>query len=84
MTDTALIGDRFLDVKFILSDRSIGDRGLRKEVARGAFPRPDANIGGRNFWRASTYARWKEEALAGKFARKTFFGKTRVTEQHPA
>jgi hypothetical protein len=66
-----IIHDQLLPTSFITADRDLTDRGLRKQISRGAFPAPDANIGGKNFWRASTYRKWKVAALAGEFARAT-------------
>jgi hypothetical protein len=53
----------------IRRNESIGDRGLRKWIAEGRFPRPDGNINGRNFWLRPTYERWKAEVLEGRYAR---------------
>jgi hypothetical protein len=47
-------------------DLNITDRGRRKMIARGVIPAPDGYFGGRAFWRASTYAAFKAEVLAGK------------------
>jgi hypothetical protein len=47
-------------------DLSITDRGRRKMTARGVLPPPDGYFGGRAFWRASRYAAFKAELLAGK------------------
>jgi len=35
------------------------------------FPPPDGNLNGRNFWKASTYQKWKADALAGKYGRQS-------------
>jgi hypothetical protein len=49
-------------------DRDLGitDRGRRKMIARGVIPQPDGYFAGRAFWRASRYAAFKAEMLAGK------------------
>lgn len=47
-------------------DLNITDRGRRKMIARGVLPQPDGYFGGRAFWRASRYAAFKAELLAGK------------------
>jgi hypothetical protein len=41
-----IIHDQLLPTSFITADRDLTDRGLRKQISRGAFPAPDANIGG--------------------------------------
>ena len=33
----------------------IGDRGFRKWISEGRFPRPDGNLFGRNFWLRATF-----------------------------
>ena len=50
-------------------DLRITDRGRRKMVARGVLPPPDGYFGGRAFWRAGTYAKFKSDLLAGKFGK---------------
>jgi hypothetical protein len=72
----SILDDELIPTKAITSDRRITDRGLRKQIANGSFPPPDANVNGRNYWRASTYLRWKTAALAGKFARVRRPGRT--------
>ena len=71
-----ILNDELLPTRFITLDRRITDRALRKQIARGAFPKPDANIDGRNYWKASTYTRWKNDALAGRFARAVRVGRS--------
>jgi hypothetical protein len=51
------------------ADLGITDRGRRKMIQRGAIPRPDGYFGGRSFWRAATYATFKQQLLCGKYAR---------------
>ena len=65
---TELIDDKLLSMRFIADDRGMTPRGVRNQIARGVFPQPDLNIGGLNFWRASTYRAWKARAVAGEFA----------------
>jgi hypothetical protein len=48
-------------------ENGVGDRCLRKWIARGLFPIPDGNLAGRNWWHASTYERWLDDVAAGKF-----------------
>ena len=50
-------------------DRDIGitDRGRRKMISRGVIPEPDGYFAGKAFWRASRYAAFKADLLAGKF-----------------
>jgi hypothetical protein len=50
-------------------DLGISDRGRRKMIARGVIPQPDGYFGGRAFWRAATYAAFKQQLLAGKLGR---------------
>jgi hypothetical protein len=50
-------------------DLRITDRGRRKMVARGVLPPPDGYFGGRAFWRAATYERFKADLLAGKLGK---------------
>jgi len=50
-------------------DLRITDRGRRKMVARGVLPPPDGYFGGRAFWRAATYAKFKTDLLAGKLGK---------------
>ena len=79
MADTPdLLNDPFIGMPFIARDRGITDRGLRKQIARGDFPAPDANLNGRNLWRRSSYLTWKEEVLAGKFAKVRRPGRVQV------
>lgn len=59
----------------ILKDVCITDRGLRKWIAGGIFPKPDGNLNGRNFWKRETYKRWQADVLAGKYAKKIGFGR---------
>ncbi len=61
--------DGFVFMYEITHDLKMTDRGVRKWITAGRFPRPDGNLNGRNFWKASTYRRWKADALAGKFDR---------------
>lgn len=68
MTDS-VVSDKLIPRTFITSDREITDRALRKQIRSNRFPPPDANINGRNYWLTSTYLKWKEAALAGKFAK---------------
>jgi hypothetical protein len=42
---------------------------LRKQIKRGDFPPAEGNLHGRNIWRESTYRKYKEQVLAGKFAK---------------
>lgn len=53
----------------IRRDQDIGDRGFRKWISNGRFPRPDGNLNGRNFWLRSTYDRWKADVAAGRYAK---------------
>ena len=59
----ALLDDPLLPTAFIIGDRLIGDRALRKQVKAGRFPPPSCNIAGMNYWRASVYREWKAAAL---------------------
>ncbi len=51
------------------ADLGITDRGRRKMIQHGAIPRPDGYFGGRSFWRAATYAAFKQQLLAGSHGR---------------
>jgi hypothetical protein len=64
-----LLNDPFVDARFITKDIGVTDRGLRKQITRGDFPKADGNLHGRNVWRESTYRRYKEQVLAGKFSK---------------
>lgn len=55
-------------------DLGISDRGRRKLVTRGVIPPPDGYFGGRAFWFAATYARFKAELRAGKHGQRRRFG----------
>jgi hypothetical protein len=35
------------------------------------FPPPDGNLGGRNFWFRSSYAKWQADVLAGRYRRES-------------
>lgn len=61
----------------ILDAENIGDRGFRKWVASGRFPKPDGNLNGRNFWLRSTYESWKVDVLAGHYAQNRRPGRPR-------
>lgn len=52
----------------ITAKNGVTTRCLRKWIATGRFPTPDGNLHGRNFWFLSTYRRWQQDVLAGKFA----------------
>lgn len=69
------INDPLLSTATITADLNVTDRCLRKRVASGRFPAPDANIEGRNYWLTSTYRKWKESAISGAFARREFFNR---------
>jgi hypothetical protein len=49
----------------------IGDRGFRKWISEGRFPRPDGNLFGRNFWLRATYEQWRADVMAGRFRRRS-------------
>jgi hypothetical protein len=65
-------------------DLSITDRGRRKMIERGVIPQPDGYFGGRAFWRASTYAAFKAELLAGKHGQRRRPGVTARAESSAA
>jgi hypothetical protein len=77
-----LLNDPFVDARFITKDIGVTDRGLRKQIKRGDFPRADGNLHGRNVWRESTYRKYKEQVLAGDFAKVRRPG--RVSRSDPA
>jgi hypothetical protein len=58
----------------VTSDNNISDRCLRKWIVAGRFPAPDGNLNGRNFWLASTYARWQADVLAGRYSQQRRVG----------
>jgi hypothetical protein len=59
-----------LDGAYIDDDLVITPRTRRNYLARGILPAPDANLLGRDLWRASSYAKFKADLLAGKFSLK--------------
>lgn len=73
-----LLNDAFIDLQFITRDCDLSTRAVQKQIARGVFPPPDANLHGRNVWRRSTYANWKRDVLAGKFAKTRMPGRSLV------
>jgi hypothetical protein len=58
---------QFVFMQQIRTECQVTDRGVRKWIAKGRFPKPDGNLNGRNFWLAETYAQWKAEVLDGKY-----------------
>jgi hypothetical protein len=62
------IDEPFVDRADIGSDLRVSSRALRNYRAKGILPVPDANLQGRDLWRLSTYRKFKEDLLAGKFA----------------
>lgn len=62
--------DRLIYTSDICTDVGVTDRGLRNWVTKGKFPAPDGNLNGRNFWRHSTYQRWRADVLAGRFSQR--------------
>jgi hypothetical protein len=63
--------DGFVYMSEITRDLKVTDRGVRKWIAGDRFPPPDGNLNGRNFWKASTYQKWKSDVLAGKYGRQS-------------
>jgi len=59
-------GDAVIYGPQIDRDLGITDRGRRKMIARKVIPAPDGYFAGKAFWRASRYAAFKAELLAGK------------------
>jgi len=57
-----------VDTEYIAKDWSRTKRTLRNWRAAGIFPEPDCVINGQSFWRRETYLKWKQDALAGRFA----------------
>jgi hypothetical protein len=51
----------------ITANNRVTTRCLRKWIAIDRFPAPDGKGHGRNFWFVSTYLRWQQDVLAGKF-----------------
>lgn len=52
----------------IWTAEGVTDRGFRKWIVKGTFPKPDGNVNGRNFWLRSTYERWRADVLVGRYA----------------
>ena len=61
--DEALVWGEDID-----RDLDITSRCRRKKIEQGIIPSPDGSFAGRNFWKLSTYKRFKADLLAGKFA----------------
>jgi hypothetical protein len=59
----------FVFMQQIKTECNVTDRGVRKWIQKGRFPKPDGNLNGRNFWLPETFAQWKADALAGKYRR---------------
>jgi hypothetical protein len=57
-----------IDMSFIENDLGVVGRTCRKYIAKGILPRPDSNLCGRDIWRLSTYRKFKQDLLEGKFA----------------
>jgi len=55
----------------ITRDLKVTDRVSANGSPAIGFPPPDGNLNGRNFWKASTYQKWKADALAGKYGRQS-------------
>jgi hypothetical protein len=62
---------RLVFSKVILADNGIGSRCLAKWIVADKFPPPDGNLGGRNFWFRSSYAKWQADVLAGRYRRES-------------
>jgi predicted DNA-binding transcriptional regulator AlpA len=63
----------FVLTRQIMQEQSVTDRCIRKWIANGRFPKPDGNRNGRNVWLPSTYAKYCEDVLAGRYAIKSSF-----------
>ena len=63
-------GDRLLFMRDVRADIGVTDRAIRKWIAKGTFPQPDANLRGRNCWRMTTFLSWKADVLAGKYSQR--------------
>ena len=50
-------------------DLNCSSRTRRNYIEAGIIPPADGNFAGRPFWRQSTYAKFKADLLAGKFAK---------------
>lgn len=62
--------DRLVYTADVCADVGVSDRCVRKWIAKGIFPAPDTNIGGRNCWRLATFRAWKADVLAGKYSQR--------------
>ncbi len=60
--------DQWVFIGEIEKDLQMTDRGVRKAIAGGRFPKPDGRLFRRNFWLRSTYNAWREDIMAGKHA----------------
>lgn len=67
LTTESVLSDPRIYSAEITANNLVTTRCLRKWIAAGRFPAPDGNLHGRNFWLLSTYQRWQQEVLAGKF-----------------
>ena len=74
-TDGRAASGRLIRTSEICALYNITDRCLRSWIATGRFPRPDANMNGRNAWFAETVDRHRAAMLAGQFARTNPFAK---------
>jgi len=61
-------GDRLIYMSDVCADVGVTDRCVRKWVLKGYFPKPDANLRGRNCWRLSTFRAWKAAVFAGEYS----------------
>jgi predicted DNA-binding transcriptional regulator AlpA len=61
-------GNRLIYTSEICADVGVTDRCLRKWIIKGKFPPPDANLGGLNCWRLSSFLTWKDAVFAGQYA----------------
>lgn len=64
--------EQFIFSSDVTRENRVTDRSLRKWIAAGRFPPPDGNLNGRNFWFEKTYRVWRDDVVAGKYARQRF------------
>lgn len=63
-------GDRLVYMADVCSDVGVTDRCVRTWITKGYFPRPDANLRGRNCWRLSTFRAWKDAVFSGEYSQR--------------
>jgi hypothetical protein len=53
----------------VTRDNDVTDRAVRNWLKAEKFPPEDGNLHGRKFWLRTTYLKWREDVLSGKYSK---------------